>query len=297
MNEIKREKYINLFTDFGFKRIFGTDMNKELLIDFLNELLKGKEKIKELTYLQSEQIPRTEFERKAIYDLYCENENGEKFIVELQKARQNHFKDRSIFYSTFAIQNQAIKGDWNYELKAVYTIGILDFIFDKTEKTKNDISEKQIENLDDNKIVTTVKLLDVETNKVFYDKLSFIYIEVPKFKLKLEEIKTHFEKWLYAFKFLHQLQKRPPELQEAVFNKLFETAEISKLSVPEYTEYEHSLKSHRDYKNTIDCAKEEGKEEKSLIIATNMLNKGITLEVIAECVELNIKDLKKLLKL
>ena len=92
MNEIKREKYINLFTDFGFKRVFGTDMNKELLIDFLNELLKGKERIENLTYLQSEQIPRTEFERKAIYDLYCENEAGEKFIVELQKARQNYFK-------------------------------------------------------------------------------------------------------------------------------------------------------------------------------------------------------------
>ena len=256
----RREKYINLFTDYGFKRVFGSEMNKDLLIDFLNELLKGKEKkIVDLTYLASEQISRTEIDRKAIYDLYCENEAGERFIVELQKAKQKFFKDRSIYYSTFPIQHQALKGEWNYELKAVYTVGILDFIFDEDEKSNNDIKENHIENVEDG-IVTIAKIINEKTGKVFYNKLTYVYLEIPKFKKKLENITTHFEKWLFVFKYLHRLQKRPLELQETVFNKLFETAEISKFTNEEYTAYETSLKAHRDYKNTIDFAKEEGFE-------------------------------------
>lgn len=279
-----KEKYINLFTDYGFKRIFGTDVNKELLIDFLNELLEKQEgKIKDITFLTSEQVGYTETDRKAIFDLYCENEKGEKFIVELQKARQNYFKDRSVFYSTFPIQSQAQKGDWNYNLKAVYAIGILDFIFDRNNPQEN------------SKIVTTIKLTDIETKKVFYDKLTFVYIEVPKFDKNLENLKTHFEKWLYSFKYLHRLQDRPKELQEAIFNKLFETAEIAKFTEEEYIEYESSMKYWRDYKNTLDYAKEEGKIEGKIEVARKMFDDGLGLEVISKYLELNINELKEIL--
>ena len=85
------EKYINPLTDFGFKKLFGEEVNKELLVDFLNELLPEQHKIKELTYLKNEHLPISEQDRKAIFDLYCENEKGEKFIVEIQKAKQNYF--------------------------------------------------------------------------------------------------------------------------------------------------------------------------------------------------------------
>src|SRR5271157_4820409 len=98
MPEDFKEKYINPFTDFGFKRLFGEEPNKDLLIDFLNELLKEEQGIiKELTYLKSEQLGRTESDRKAIFDLYCENDRGEKFIVELQKTKQKFFKDRTLY--------------------------------------------------------------------------------------------------------------------------------------------------------------------------------------------------------
>jgi len=133
--EIK-EIYVNPFTDFGFKKLFGSEPNKDLLIDFLNELLKTKEKIKDLTYKKTEHLGSTDTDRKAIFDLYCENERGEKFIVELQKVKQQFFKDRSLYYATFPIQEQAQKGDWNYELKAVYCVGILDFVFDDKDKDK-----------------------------------------------------------------------------------------------------------------------------------------------------------------
>jgi len=92
-----RDKYIDIFTDFGFKKIFGTEPNKQLLIDFLNTLIKDRGKIISLTYLKNEQLGRSEVDRKAIFDVYCESERGEKFIVELQKAKQNYFRDRALY--------------------------------------------------------------------------------------------------------------------------------------------------------------------------------------------------------
>ncbi len=133
------EKYINPFTDYGFKKLFGEEPNKDLLLDFLNELLKEEQgEIVNLTYLKNEHLSSSENDRKAIFDLYCENEKGEKFIVELQKSKQNFFKDRTVYYSTFPIREQAKRNNWNYELKAVYTIAILDFVFeaDKNEPEK-----------------------------------------------------------------------------------------------------------------------------------------------------------------
>lgn len=248
MEELK-EKYINPFTDFGFKRLFGEEPNKDLLIDFLNVLLKAEQgEIVDLTYLKTEQLGLTELDRKAIFDLYCENEKGEKFIVEMQKSKQNFFKDRSVYYSTFPIQEQAQKSEWNYELKAVYTIGILDFSF---EEDKSDV----------NKFRYDVKLQDIKTNKTFYDKLTFIYFEMPKFNKTLEELETHYDKWLYVLKNLHKLDRLPDSLKEKVFERVFEIAEIAKFSHEEYLSYEDSLKYYRDLKNTIDTAKEEGIEE------------------------------------
>ncbi len=152
-----KDRYISPFTDFGFKKLFGTEPNKDLLIDFLNELLRKDEgEIVDLTYLSNEQLGRAIDERKAIFDIYCENEKGEKFIVELQKAKQKYFKDRSIYYSTFPIQSQAEKGDWNFQLKSVYTIGILDFVFDENEHDTEVYHHE-------------VQLFDKTTKKVFYD--------------------------------------------------------------------------------------------------------------------------------
>jgi len=130
-NIIMKDRYVNFFTDFGFKRLFGSELTTNCLIDFLNSLLEGQEEpITDLTFKKTEHLGASEIDRKAIFDVYCENAKGEKFIVELQKAKQRYFKDRSIFYSTFPIQEQAQRGDWDFKLKAVYTIAILDFEFD-----------------------------------------------------------------------------------------------------------------------------------------------------------------------
>jgi predicted transposase/invertase (TIGR01784 family) len=284
-----KEKYINPFTDYGFKRLFGDEPNKVLLLDFLNELLKEEQgEITELTYLKNENLGTTELNRKAIFDLYCTNERGEKFIVELQKTKQKFFKDRTLYYSTFPIREQAVMGsDWDFELKKVYTIAILDFIFDE-DKSQND------------KIRYDVKLTEQETKDVFYDKLTFIYLEMPKFNKTIEELETRFEKWLFVLKNLHKLDRIPENLKENIFVQLFETAEISKFSNQEYQEYEDSLKYYRDLKNSLDTAKEEGRiegEKKGKIeTAIKMLEKGLELSLISEITGLTENEIIKFKK-
>jgi predicted transposase/invertase (TIGR01784 family) len=247
MSDDFKEKYINPFTDYGFKRLFGEEPSKDLLLDFLNELLVAEQgKIKKLTYLKSDRLGSSEEDRKAIFDLYCENEKGEKFIVELQKTKQKFFKDRTVYYSTFPIREQVERGsDWNFELKAVYTIAILDFVFDEDKHQKD-------------KYRYNVKLSDIETYKVFYDKLTFVYLEMPKFTKTVNELATHFDKWMFIIRNLNKLDRIPEELRGSIFERLFEVAEIAKFTPEEVRSYEDSLKSYRDLKNSLDTAREEG---------------------------------------
>ncbi len=291
MNADFVEKYINPFTDYGFKRLFGEEANKDLLMDFLSELLREEQgEIKNITYLKTEQLGSTEIDRKAVFDLYCENENGEKFIVELQKTKQDFFKDRALYYSTFPIQEQAKKGSlWNFELKAVYTVAILDFVFEE---------DKQ----DPDKYKYFIKLSDIETNKVFYDKLTFVYLEMPKFKKTLEEIKTHFEKWLYVLRHLNELDKIPAKLTERIFKKLFDVAEIAKFNREQFMQYEDSLKYYWDLKNSLDTkfreglieGKIEGKIEEKIEIANNLLKMKVEMDVIVAATGLTKAEIEKI---
>ena len=247
MNKFK-EKYINPFTDYGFKRLFGEEPSKDLLLDFLNELLKDEQgEIVELSYLPNEKLPISVGDRRAIFDIYCKNKKGEQFIVEMQKAEQKFFKDRSVYYSTFPIQEQARNMDkfWNFELKAVFTIGILDFEFEESDK---------------NKYRHNVKLTEQDTKCVFYDKLTFIYLEMPKFKKKESELETRFDKWMYVLKNLPKLDRIPAKLKEDIFIKLFNIAEISKLSPDEYKNYEASVNAYRDVFNIKNTYFEKGEK-------------------------------------
>ena len=276
------ERYISLLTDFGFKRIFGTKPNKDLLINFLNSLFEGFQVIKDVKYLNSEHVRDVFAECKAIFDVYCENERGEKFIVEMQNAYQKYFKDRSLFYSTFPIREQAPKGaDWNFKLERVYTVALLNF----------DLKE---EAFDQDDINHDVGLLDKKTHKVFNDKLSFKYVEIAKFDKTEDELVTLYDKWLYVLKNLSRLDERPAALKEKVFTKLFEEAEIAKFTPTELKEYEDSLKAYRDVKNSIDTALEKGREEKAIQIAKKMLAAGMDIDTIINMTDLSKDEIEKL---
>ncbi|MDZ7881046.1 MAG: Rpn family recombination-promoting nuclease/putative transposase [Saprospiraceae bacterium] len=299
---VTKEKYINPFTDFGFKKLFGTEPNKDLLIDFLNQVILPKRRqITDLTYKKTEHLGATEFDRKAIFDLYCIGSNNERFIVEMQKAKQNYFKDRTVFYASFPIQEQAQQGDWNYKLSEIFTVGVLDFVF--SDEPNPDVEKDLLEDKGRDKRVTkrttpqeesdvrhVVQLKD-ENCRVFYDKLTFIYLEMPNFTKTVEQLETTYDKWLYVLENLPNLQKRPHQLQETIFDRLFETAEIAKFSSQEKEQYEDSLKTYRDLKNVIDTAFDEGEskgkiegeiEEKTRGISKALKRGKLTIEEIAE---------------
>ncbi|WP_299290548.1 Rpn family recombination-promoting nuclease/putative transposase [uncultured Mucilaginibacter sp.] len=285
-----KAKYINPFTDFGFKKIFGEEASKPLLLDFLNALLPQTNKIANLSFKNTEQLGQTDSDRKAIYDIYCENENGEKFIVELQKAKQNYFRERTVFYSTFPIREQAEKGNWNYNLKAVYCIGILDFKFDDYENEP----EKS-------EVVHTIKLKN-QNGKVFYDKLTYIYLEMPNFKKTEEELQTRLDQWLYFIQNLEDFQTIPAIFKDEIFSQAFEKAELAKLGHPDLDNYENSLKTYRDLKGVIDTAfgdgrlegKQEGISEGILKVAKALKANGIAIEIISKTTGLTVNEIETL---
>ena len=243
------ERYISLLTDFGFKRIFGSDINKDLLIDFLNSLFNGEQVVKDVTYLNSEHVGDVYAERKAIFDVYCENEHGEKFIVEMQNAYQTYFKDRSLYYATFPIREQASKGDnWNFKLQHVYVVALLNYDMNEEAFSHESINHD-------------VGLLDKQTHKVFNNKLTFKYVEIARFNKDINELETNFDKWLYVLRNLSRLDNQPTYLRNEVFNRLFSQAEIARFDKKELKAYEDSLKAYRDIKNSLDTAKEKGRAE------------------------------------
>jgi predicted transposase/invertase (TIGR01784 family) len=282
-----KAKYINPFTDFGFKKIFGEEASKPLLIDFLNSLLPESNQIKNLSFKNTEHLGQTEADRKSLFDIYCEAANGEKFIVELQKAKQNFFKERTIYYATFPIREQAEKGEWNYQLKAVFCIGILDFVFDdyETEPEKKEV-------------LHTIKLKN-QHGKTFYEKLTYIYLEMPNFLKAETELTTRLDKWLFFIKHLEDFQQIPAIFkEEIIFHQAFAKAELAKFNHAEWESYESSLKEYRDVKGYIDTAfdegKIEGKIEGKLEIAKKLKLAGIALSLIVSTTGLSEEEIQKM---
>jgi predicted transposase/invertase (TIGR01784 family) len=237
-------KYFNPYTDFGFKKLFGEEGSKDLLQDFLNQLLPPYHQIAELSFKNPEKIPSTAKERKAIFDIYCQTKEGTRFIVEMQKAKVNYFKDRSLFYSTFPIKEQAKKGGWDFKLMPVYFIAILDFIYDEKEEQQ--------------KFLRAVSLKD-QDGELFYDKLHFKFLQMPLFNKS--ESETHFDKWVYFLKNLENFEHIPAILNEPIFQKGFEIAEISHLKPSQVETYEKSLLEYWEFKNVKETAFGEGKIE------------------------------------
>jgi predicted transposase/invertase (TIGR01784 family) len=278
-----KARYINPYTDFGFKKLFGEEGSIDLLIDFLNELLPIVHKIVSLSFKNPEQAGAITAERRAIFDLLCEDEKGRKFIVEMQKAKIKFFKDRAVFYTTFPIREQAEKGEWDFRLTPIYCVAILDFTFDEARDRKD--------------YITNVNLKD-QYCQVFYDKLTYVFVEMPRFTKREEELQSHQEKWLYFLKNLEDFEDIPDILKEDVFIKGFEIAEIANFDTRQLAEYEESLKVYRDLKGVVDTSFEEGieegKKEKALEMARMMKKEGEPVDRIVRYTGMTPGEIEKL---
>jgi len=278
-----KAQFINPYTDFGFKKLFGEEASKDLLIDFLNQLLPAKHRIVELSFKNSEQQAENKNNRKAIFDLHCQNDRGDRFIVEMQKAKIKFFKDRALFYSTFPIKEQAEKGEWDFKLNPVYCVAILDFVFDDNRQKKNHI--------------TNIQLKD-QFCQTFYDKLTFIYIEMPRFQKEEHQLENRFDKWLYFLKYLEDFDHIPAIFEEEVFLKGFEIARIANYNEKEMAEYENSLKYYRDLKGVVDNSYEEGLEEgkevNQLAVIKNSLKEGLDIDLISRITGVPVEEIKRI---
>ena len=239
------ERYVNFYTDFAFKKLFGTEINKELLISFLNALLHDREEIEDLTYLDDECLGTRGDDSSTAFNVHCINKQGEHLIVGMQKCERQSFEERSMYYAAYTISGKASRRIWNYDLKSIYIIGIMDFTIYSNHEEYYHVFE----------------LVDTTTNKTFNDKLTFIYLEMPKFTKTEAELETLSDKWLYVIRNLSTLTERPRALQEKVFTHLFEVAEIAKFDRKERYEYEESLKNYRDRFSVMETAEIKGMEQ------------------------------------
>ncbi|MCK4763414.1 MAG: Rpn family recombination-promoting nuclease/putative transposase [Candidatus Aminicenantes bacterium] len=302
-----KARYINPYTDFGFKKLFGEEASKDLLIDFLNQLLPAHHNIVTLTFKNPEQLGAARGDRRAIFDIHCENEKGDKFIVEMQKAKIKFFKDRSVFYTTFPIKEQAEKGDWDFKLNPVYCVAILDFKYDDDREQKSYMSSVQLKD---------------QYCQTFYNKLTYIFVEMPRFTKPEHELENHFDKWLYFLKHMEDFDKIPDILNEKIFIKGFEIARIANFNEKQLIEYEDSLKKYRDLKGVVDTSFEEGekiglekgikkgiekgiekgkeegieigRKEERIAMAKKLKENGIEIEIIAQASGLSREEIENL---
>jgi len=271
-------KFINPFTDFGFKHIFGREMDKEILIEFLNDLLEGEHTIKDLRIMNNERLAETEQGRKVIFDIHCETDKGERIIIEMQNREQPHFKDRALYYLSHSVVEQGIKGTW-----------------DEKNRPNN--------NRNEGKFRRDIVPADRETGQVFNPKFRQIYIELPRFNKEEEECETDFERWIYVLKHMDTLDRMPFKARKAIFERLERIGSMANLTPKQRAQYEAEWKMYNDYYNTLDFAVEKGiekgieqgtakgKKEEKCSIALNLKKMGLSMEQIATATGLSREEI------
>jgi predicted transposase/invertase (TIGR01784 family) len=280
-------KYIDPLVDFAFKKIFGSEPNKDLLIAFLNEVFRGRKFIVDLVYNKNEYPGDLKDEGAAIFDLLCTGDKGDRFLIEVQRGKQGLFKERALFYTSRLISDQAPKGHrsaWAYNITEVYLIALLeDFTLEGTPKMAH---------------LHDICLCNRDTGEIFYDKLGYTFIELSKFVKEDTELESELDKWLYVLKNMSRMDKIPVYLRKPIFEKLFTIAEYTNLTKEEKTMYDSSLKYKWDNKNVLDYAikeaKQEGKVEEARAIAREFKKMGISNEDIAKGTGLSIEEIEKL---
>ena len=281
MTNIIKAKYIDLMVDWSFKRIFGTEVNKDILIEFL-KVIFPQFAITDITYIPTEQLGIMEDDRKAIFDVLCKTEDGKTFLVEMQRGKQEHFFERALYYTSFPIMKQGKKAiakeeegadPWDFSLDGVFFLGILDFKYEQDEMTEH-----------------RYQLLETKTLKRMTDKLEFVFVEVAKFNKREDELETDLDKWLYLLKNMSTLLERPAALRDRVFGRLFDVAEYARLDDEERKKYVEAMNTTRDTFNMIAYARKENSYE----IARRMIDKGLDMDIILDVTGLTKEDIAKI---
>ena len=283
-------RYARIIMDDWFKRTFGTEPNKGLLIMLLKELIPEHD-IKDLTYVQQEHINPFPGKKDALIDVECVDTDGTRFIVEMQVARQRFFYERSLFYSTFGIQQQVEKSSsMDYGFPPVYFVGFMDFSLHEGS----------------DRVLYRYSLRENETGEEMTGSLQFVFLELTNCRKALTPEATLLDNFCYALHNMEHLTDRPEELKEEIFKRLFKTAEIATFTPEERIKYENDMTTERDIQNYISYAREkgleegmekgreEGRAEGMANAARNMLAEGFSIDLVVKCTGLSVEQVKEL---
>ncbi|MBQ9548387.1 MAG: Rpn family recombination-promoting nuclease/putative transposase [Bacteroidales bacterium] len=237
-------RFANVLLDYWFKRTFyGNDSRKRLLILFLNELIPERD-IVDLTYATQEGINPYEDRKGIRVDVECTDTDGRRFVVEMQRAEQDDFFDRAVFYSSFAVQKQVPSGDGAYAFPSVYFIGIMDFSLHPA----------------DSRFCFRYQLREEKSPElVMTEHLKYIFLELPK--CRLTPGSGVLEKFGYALHNLARLERKPEGLEAEIFRLLFESADIATFTPEERIRYQNDMTTERDIRNQIAFAEKKGLKE------------------------------------
>lgn len=294
--KIMREKgrVINPFTDWGFKYIFGREESKDILIGFLNVLLKRDVPIRDITYLNNEHIAEAPELRTCVFDVICTDDSGDRFLVEMQQVDERNIRNRLLYYACRLIDEMGQRGDWDYELDRVYAICMMDFTYADEPVLRNDYL-----------------IRDVLTGRIFSDRLNIITLQIPCIQAKsLAECRESYEKCLFLLKAMRDSMltfqdickdienENASEEVKAMLRRVAEAANVEQLSIKDRAAYEYALKRYRDYYGGIKTAEEKGREEgikEGLQNAARaMKSNGLSPNIIAACTGLSQAEIASL---
>jgi len=288
-------RYIDPTTDYGFKRIFGEEANKDLLIAFLNDLFRGRKVIKSLLYKNTERVGDAEGLGAVIFDLICRGGNGEEFVIEVQRRSHPNIIQRMLYYGCRLVAGQGKRGaraGWGYRLREVYVIVIMDGF--------------AMSGGGNGRVLHDCCFCDRETGQILYDGFGLIFLELANFRKTEEDIArsdtTDLDRWLYVLKNMSQMDRLSAYLRKPIFEKLFNIAEYSKLNREEREMYDVSLKRKWDRQMFIDDARMEGLREGRMegqaegrrAVAREMKKAGLPVDQIILFSGLSAKEIEKL---
>ena len=278
------KRYIIPTSDWGFKRLFATEDNKDLLIGLLNRVIEGPE-IEDLEYMDRElQLPIASPYGAVLFDVYCRCCDGSRIIVEMQNYASTRFLDRAIVYTAASILEGFIKNDrGEYNVQRTYLIAITGTkMFPEVE-------------------IAPVKLglcgLNVPGRPLLSDKVLQIFIELPKFAGEVEALRPEdgfLEKFAVALKTMNDSDERPDVMDDDYLVRLYKAADLHRYSEQERNEYQQAVMNSLEYKATLIDYKLEGRAEALLETARKMKANGIPLEMIAKCTDLDAETLASL---
>lgn len=286
-------KYADLLNDDVFKLVFGQESSKDVMIEFLNQVIADRT-IVDLEFIDKEMHPVERDLKGSVYDMFCRTDDGSRIIVEVQRRKQPFYPERAIYYSTFQIQRQVEAGAEYYDFLPVYVVNIMNFTMD--------------ENADSSEVKSVYRLYEETTHSLLTDRVTFIFLELEKFKKTIDELDGNVLEGMYfCFKNMPILAERPEILRHKVFEKIFEVTELLNMDKVTRSKVLGNMTTERDLRNQMRYATEtaiaeglaqgmaQGKAEGRAEIIRMMGAKGMTATEISKIVEIDVAEIEELL--